>query len=62
MDLISRRFDDGSINLGDPKTFVAETSQKYNLHLDESTKADDREDFMKATEKEKNDLTTEDVW
>ena len=51
MDLISWNSDDRSINLSDPIIIAAETSQKYNIHLVEAIKADDREDFMKAMEK-----------
>ena len=51
MDLISRKFDNGSINLEYPRIVAAETSQKNNLHLGESMKSDDREDFIKAMEK-----------
>ena len=47
MDLISRNFDDGSVNLVDPIILAAETSQKVNLHLGEAIKADDCEYFMK---------------
>ena len=61
MDLISCNSDDGPIKLADPIILVAETSQKYNLHLGKAIKSDDREDFMKATEKEIKYLTTEDV-
>ena len=59
MDLISRNYDDGSINLADPKIIVAETSQKDNSHLSEAMKSDDREDFMRAIQKQ---FSTEDVW
>ena len=51
MDMISRNSDDGSINLVVPIILAAETYQKDNLHLGKETKADDREDFTKATEK-----------
>ena len=51
MDLISRNSDDGSINLVDPMILAEETSQKDNLHLGETTKADDGEDFMTVMEK-----------
>ena len=59
MDLISQKSDDGSINLADPKILVAETSQKDNPHLSEAMKSDDREDFMRAIQKQ---FSTEDVW
>ena len=62
MDWISRNSDDGSIYPADPRILAAETSQKDNLHLVEAMKADDCDDFMKATEKEIKYLTTEDVW
>ena len=62
MDLISCNSDDGSINLVEPIIIAVETSQKYNIHLGKVIKADDREDFMKAMEKEIKYLTTEDVW
>ena len=45
LDLISRNYDDVSINLADPIILAAETSQKNNLHLGEAMKADDREYF-----------------
>ena len=48
MDLISGNFDDGYINIADPRIHAAETSQKYNLHLVEAMKANDCEDFIKA--------------
>ena len=51
MDLISRKSDDGSINLADPRILGAETSHKDNLHLLEAMKVGYREDFMKAMEK-----------
>ena len=51
MDLISRNSDDGSINLAYLRILTAETSQKDNLYLGETMKANDREDFMKAMEK-----------
>ena len=51
MYLTSRNSDDGYINLADTITLAAENSQKDNLHLGEAMKADDCEDFMKATEK-----------
>ena len=60
--LISRNSDDESINLAEPMILAAETSQKDNLHLGESMKADYCEDFLKAMEKEIKYLTTEDVW
>ena len=50
-DLISHKFDDGSIRLADPRILAAKTSQKYNLRSDEAMKSDNREDFMKAMEK-----------
>ena len=62
MDLISRNSDDGSINLAYPIILAAETSQKDNLHLGKSMKADDPEDFMKLMGKEIKYLTTEYVW
>ena len=58
MDLISRNYDDGSINLVDPRIIATETSQKYNIHLGKSMKADDGEDFMTSMEKEMQDFTT----
>ena len=58
MDLISRNYDDGSINLADPIILSSETSQKDNTHLGKAMKADDSEDFMKAMEKQTKDLTT----
>ena len=48
MDLLSRNFDDGSINLADPIIISAETSHKDNLHLGKAIKSDYCEDFMKA--------------
>ena len=48
MDLISRNYDDGSINLADPRILEAKNSQKDNPHFGKAMKADDREDFMKA--------------
>ena len=48
MDLISRNYDDESINLVDPIILTAETSQKDNPHLVKAIKADESEDFMKA--------------
>ena len=62
MDLISRRFDDRFIKLAYPMIISEETSQKDNPNLGETTKSDDCENFMKATEKEIKYLTTEDVW
>ena len=62
MYLISRNCDDESINLADSIILTAETSQNDNPYLEKAMKADDSEDFMKATEKETKDLTTEDVW
>ena len=62
MDLISRNCDDISINIVDSMILTAETSQKDNLYLGKAMKADDSEDFMKATEKETKDLNTENVW
>ena len=62
MDLISRNSDDGSIKLAYSGIIAAETSQKHNPHLGEAMKADDREDFMKATEKEIKDFTAEHFW
>ena len=62
MDLISHNFDYGSINLADSRIISVESSQKGNLHFGEAMKSDYCEDFMKATEKEINVLTTEDVW
>ena len=51
MYLTSRNSDDGYINLEETITLAAETSQKDDPHLGEAMKADDREDFMKTTEK-----------
>ena len=51
MDLISRNSDDGSIDLADPIILASETSQKDNLQLGKTMKADDREDFMTVMEK-----------
>ena len=51
MDLVSCNYDDGYINLADPRIVAAETPQKDNLHLGEAMKSDDCEDFMKAIEK-----------
>ena len=48
MDMIIRNSDDVFINPADPRIISAETSQKDNLHLGETMKSDDREDFMKA--------------
>ena len=48
MDLISRNFDDGSVNLADTRTLATESYHKDNLHLGKAMKADDCEDFMKA--------------
>ena len=48
MDLISRNFYGGSINLADPIILADETSHKDNLRLGEATKAGDCEYFMKA--------------
>ena len=62
MDLISCNYNDGYINFADPRIFAAKTSQKNNLHLRKAMKSDDRKDFMKATEIERDFLTTEDVW
>ena len=62
MDLISCNSDDGFIKIAYPKTIAAENSQKGNIHLGKAMKSDDREDFMKATEKEIKDLTTVDFW
>ena len=62
MDLISRNIDNNSINLADPRLLAADISEKDNLHLGEAMKADDREDFLKAMEKEVHDLNKEDVW
>ena len=62
MDLISRNIDDNSINLADPRLLAADISEKDNLHLGEAMKADDREDFLKAMEKEVHDLNKENVW
>ena len=62
MDLISRNSDDRSINIAESRILAAETSQKYNPHLGKAMKAADREDFMKAMEKEIKYFTTEDVW
>ena len=61
MGLISRNCDGRSIKLAYPRILAAENSQKYNLHLGRSMKSEDREDFMKAMEKEVKDFTTEDV-
>ena len=61
-DLISHKFDDGSIRLADPRILAAKKSQKYNLRSDEAMKSDNREDFMKAMEKELKYLTTKYVW
>ena len=58
MDMISRNYDDGSINLAYPIILAAETSQKDNLHLVKSMEDDDSEDFIKAIEKEIKYLTT----
>ena len=46
MDLISHNYDDGYINLVEPRILVAETSQKDNLHLGKAMKSGDGEDFM----------------
>ena len=51
MDLISPNSDEVSIHLSNPIILAAETSQKDNLHLGETMKADNCEDFMKAKEK-----------
>ena len=51
MYLISRNSDDGSINLVDPRILAEETSQKDNLHLEKSMKADDCEVLLKSKEK-----------
>ena len=48
MDLISHKYDYGSINFVDPRILAAKHSQKDNLHLGKAMKADDREDFMKS--------------
>ena len=47
MYLISFKYDDGSINLTDPRISAEETSQKDNLHLGKAMKADDREYFTR---------------
>ena len=61
MDLISRNSDGGSIKLADPRIITTETSQKDNLCLGKSMKADDHEDFMKEMEKKETKyLTTQD--
>ena len=62
MDLISCNSDHVSINLADPRILATENSQKYNIHLGEAIKADDRKDLMTVMEKGIKDLTTEDVW
>ena len=62
MDLISRNYDDGYINLAYPIIISAEISQKDHLHLGEAMKSGDCWDFMKAMEKINKNLTTEDVW
>ena len=59
MDLISRNFDDGPINLVDSRVLSDETYQKDNLHLGKSIKSDDREYFMKSMGKMTKDFTTE---
>ena len=51
MYLISRNYDDGYINLEDPRIIAVETYQRDNLHLRKAMKADGREDFMKTMEK-----------
>ena len=48
-----------SINVAKPRVLASETSQKDNLNLGKSMKADDREDFIKAIKREIKDLTTE---
>ena len=62
MDMTSRKYDDGFINLADPIIPAEETSQKDHLHLGEAMKSDDREDFMKTMVKQIKYLTTEYVW
>ena len=62
MDLIRRNFDDGYISLADQIILSEETPQKDNVYLWTATKADDREDLIKAMEKEIKYSTTEDVW
>ena len=62
MDLISWDYNDGYINFADPRILAAKTSQKDDLHFRKAMKSDDRKDFMKATEIERDFLTTEDVW
>ena len=49
IDLISCNLYGICINLANPRTSAAETSQKHYLHLGKATKAGDCEDFMKAT-------------
>ena len=46
MDLISRNYDNGTINLIYPRILATETSQKDNLHLGEAMQAGDHEDFF----------------
>ena len=62
MDMTSRKYDDGFINLADPIIPAEETSQKDHLHLGEAMKSDNREDSMKVMEEEIKYLTIEDVW
>ena len=47
MDLISRNSDEVYINLSDPRILAVEHTQKDNINLGESMKADDREDLIK---------------
>ena len=51
MDLISRNFDDRSINFLGPIILAAETSHKDNIHLVAAMKVDDGEDLMKSMKK-----------
>ena len=62
MDLISCNYDDGYINIVDPRILTTETSHKDNLHLGKEMKADNGEDFMTVMEKEIKYLTAEDIW
>ena len=62
MNLISCNSNYGSIKLEDPRIIAAENSQKYNPHLGEAMKYNDREDIMKAMVKEIKYLTTEVFW
>jgi len=59
---INKNLNDSTSNFFDPRLFQATEANKDNLHFGDAMKAHDKDEFIKAMEKEINDLTMTKVW